>query len=82
MKLVVNVTEEDIKNGKKCPLSCPITLALSRITKEKWWTGLNECGIVGQEKCWSLPKAARSFVQSFDERDGENKVKPFTFELE
>jgi hypothetical protein len=84
MKLVVEVTEEDIILGKrKRSCECPISKALKRSTGFDWGVGINTALYFGPEfsknSFIELPKEARDFISKFDQ---EKPVKPFKFEIE
>lgn len=82
----IEVTQEDIDSGeRRCEGGCPIAMAVSRafgfcrvVVKT-----LN-CCVWAENRTslplyFSLPMAARQFIQNFDNGEG---VDPFTFDLE
>jgi hypothetical protein len=81
-RIRVVVTADDIERGKRCDLwSCPIALALFRVTGAKWEVGDHSASEIGRvrETEVELPDAAASFVRDYD--NGEFP-EPFEFELE
>jgi hypothetical protein len=80
---LIDVTSDDIKNGKvnSCVL-CPIALACTRAFGCDYFvTGLDAqpmCKIDGMRTC-GLPRSARRFIQKFDLG---HDVWPFRFYLE
>lgn len=90
--MIVNITEEDIRNGvaQSC-YQCPVALASARtFNVQLAWVSYrkvfvpNEDGSVawgldGQRAdCYELPKEAIDFIIQFDDR---KEMKPFSFEL-
>lgn len=78
----IQVTQEDITNGKKdhC-IQCPIALAMIRTTGKIWEVYNTCCGRLENEFYIEhrLPQEAQVFIEAFD--DGDD-VSPFEFELE
>lgn len=80
MRIVVNVTEEDIKNGKRCaPDSCPISLAIKRTIGEGTIVKTGRAWITVNGKDFYHSKKTMDFVRNFDR---EKLVTPFKFQLE
>jgi hypothetical protein len=85
MKIKIEVTEDDILNGKKgSGCFCPIARAVKRklipatyvrVTKHDLVTDYSEIFPASA----SLPNTAQSFIQAFD---AGHKVEPFDFEIE
>lgn len=74
--LTVDVTAEDIKQGKAhTPDFCPIALAFKRVAMTpNVMVGNTNAVIAGT--CFTLPKSASDFVFAFDSKCF---VEPFTF---
>lgn len=79
MKVIINVTANDIKYGKpRMTTSCPIARAVKRRTIGNFYS-------VGADTCWInediifLPSEARDFIVKFDRG---REVKPFKFTLD
>lgn len=77
MKIRIDVTDEDIRLGKRfSETSCPIARAARR-------AGIKDplvvMGIYSDGKHYCLPLAAQDFVHDFDHG---NPVDPFSFEIE
>lgn len=80
MLKTINVTQEDINNGKPGePSYCPIALAAQRVIPERVRvrTRIMNIGKYG-ETVVSLPIVAVEFVEDFD---AHCKVQPFSFEI-
>ena len=81
--MIINVTQEDINNGKISEArKCPITLAANRIFGDNHVitgiTGILYNIVNNKTECYLLPQEAREFIQNFD---SEFPVKPFMFEI-
>lgn len=79
----VQVTADDIKNGKRNTGSaCPISLACQRVFKKPVWAYPSEIYVEeeedGKETVYDTPEACAIFMHLFDE--GCN-VESFEFEL-
>ena len=77
----INVTEDDIKNGKpKESMHCPVAIACHRAAPDHNFSILHdeievdESGVIAE-----CPWSVFDFVEAFD---SGRKVQPFTFELE
>lgn len=78
-KVVINVTNEDLKKGKiRDPLFCPVALAARREGIENASVGLYYLTILDQPRSYLLPDEVVKFIAAYDR--GE-KVAPFSFEL-
>ena len=85
-KLIVNVTNEDIRTGRKeCVSACPVAKAIRRagIERPKVFGSILEYGRAyrqpgSMKKEATLPKIASRFVRAFDLGQ---QVRPFRFEL-
>lgn len=76
----IEVTEDDIKNGKKNNLeNCPIFLVLKRMNLKNLYVTANYIGLMDStgDKI-SLPESATRFIYDFD--NGKD-VKNFEFEI-
>ena len=90
MSIEVNVTQEDIDNGKRESCTrCPVALALTRagwkgvgVSADYAWQSkgrLNDQCTLNDDDFFKMPAEAQAFVFNFD----HNKpVKPLTFFLE
>lgn len=78
MKHTIEVTQEDIHKDKRveCYL-CPVALAMKRTFGRKW--GISQTFFASGDIVVDCPIEAKGFIFAFD---CEQKVKPFTFELE
>ena len=80
MKVKVEVTAKDIKNGRRCdPNACPIALAAKRATKGRIIRALDNFFRLNDES--TLPhslKRVAKFIQNFD---SSKPVKPFSFTI-
>jgi hypothetical protein len=84
MKLVIDVTQEDIDHAKEC--FCPVEHAFHRILGNhetvvgpadlNFYTPLRWYGPTGQIP---LPPIAQEFIKRYDE---QRPVEPFTFEVD
>jgi hypothetical protein len=81
MKVTINVTEEDIKQGEKQHCSrCPVALALRRVAK-------GEPAVIGYSIIFSkdieieTPDDVVEWIMDFDDDDGCD-VSPFSFEMD
>lgn len=85
MPRVVNVTEEDIRDGARLDTECcPVALALER-QFGLGWVYVDELkidGVVGNDGpefgCYLNPPEVVEFIDAFD---NERPVKPFSFTL-
>ena len=78
MELIVDVTSQDIKRGKRKYISCcPIALALKRSLPGKRIAVGSDITFIGDGLA-TLPKQARTFIERFDNSES---VKPFKFKL-
>lgn len=78
MKKLIEVTEEDIKNGVRSIVdSCPIALAAHRQFKSKVIVTGPTIRLGGA--LVALPMEARVFIRNFDDRC---PVQPFSFEID
>jgi hypothetical protein len=80
--MLIQVTQEDIKNGKRCHgCYCPVALAVTRVVPQAdkvirvETTGLQ---LTPHAKWLQLPESARTFIRDFDTKQ---PVAPFEFEL-
>jgi len=96
--MIVEVTDEDIKNGKpKKADCCPIALALRRATGKDWFVFNSPVfGVSGFVSYWvarkiiasgdtrwlHLPEHAGQFAERFDAECGLYTAVPFSFELD
>lgn len=79
MKVVVDVTADDIKAGASNDCTgCPIALALARACKASPWADRRQIFAKGVGVA-STPLIARRFMDAFD---AGADVEPFTFTLE
>jgi len=79
-KIIIKVTKEDITKGvEKGTTTCPIALAVKRISPFvlRYVLGIDIWDTEGNR--YSMPLKAQNFIINFDA--GE-KVKPFNFKLE
>lgn len=79
----IEVTEEDIKNGKRfSPGECPIALAIQRATGKRATVGTIYATTWEGDvpKIYNLPQTAIVFIRNFDSKT--RVVSPFEFELE
>lgn len=76
--VVIDVTEEDIRNGKFSNFHCPIALAGTRALGRLCAVGLTTLWVYKTGQSGYLPIEARDFVDAFD---GHRNVQPFSFEL-
>jgi len=80
MILTIDVTEEDIKNGRKNCWGCPIALAANRATKcERGHVQVLSKNICLYREWWYLEEDAIQFIYDFDMGF---TVKPFSFSME
>ena len=80
MKLTVNVTQEDIDNGRRRTCSgCPVALAISRAWGKRITVGPNDFG--ASHESIPLPREAMHFVELFD-RGHAKTLLPFSFVVE
>lgn len=80
MKLHVEVTEDDIRQGERGVCSyCPIALAVKRCAATDDVTVPWPYCSVGDYEAW-LPPVARRFIADFDR--GVSAVEPIAFDLE
>lgn len=83
MKTTIHITKKDIKEGMPSGVhSCPIALAVKRVTKAKY-VAVADCQVgvsYNGKKCTvsDLPVKANKFIIAFDRN---KKVKPFSFIL-
>lgn len=83
MQLTIEVTEEDIREGKRCDCDeCPVALAWSRAAGCQWDVGTKSAGPT-DTGAWAhrvpLPPVAATFVRMFDD---DLYVKPFSFTVD
>lgn len=83
MKVKIEVTKEDIKNGTPQDAGkCPIALAAKRKVKNMGWVIADRLYIdgypEGEEKFIDMPKKCEAFIDKFDM---VKPVKPFSFTL-
>jgi hypothetical protein len=63
----VEVTQSDIDHGtRQSNTSCPIAIALERITGERWSVGQSHCRSIRASHYEYLPYDAQQFVRRFD----------------
>ena len=81
MKVTVEVTKEDIASGKKCSArACPLASAMGRSLGYPVYVSQSGWGDLGGErKLSAVPEVCIQFISRFD---ADEKVKPFSFELE
>lgn len=79
MRLHVEVTEDDIKQGEagSC-LNCPIALALQRHSPNTDIVVQGDWCVFGDREA-DLPPAAQAFIAAFDDGD---PVESFAFDLD
>lgn len=79
--LTIEVTEQDIEEGRRrCNWTCPICLALWRITGTKWVVDNDTCfPITRRNEFIPLPPEAVAFAREFD---ATGCGKPFSFPLD
>jgi hypothetical protein len=82
--MLIKVTEQDIKNGRKAELrKCPIALVIARELGCNQ-NGTNSvrvgatCAFLGIGPLWRLPEVARKFIRAFDRGQ---PVSPIEFEM-
>ena len=88
MKVRIDVTQDDIKNGESAePCSCPIALAINRrfpLLAGGAYVDVDavQLGIIGPSV--DLPKEARDFIADIDVLLGCDKddLLPFNFDLD
>jgi hypothetical protein len=83
MKVHIEVTEQDIKDGKPCTISsCPIARALRRTLPKSvaqvGGDGITMNGVFGRRSI-TTPAKILAFVESFD---NGYPVKPFSFNID
>ncbi len=79
MVRTIEVTQEDIENGKRHSCDkCPIALAVQRTFKERWIVSATFAAPYQRPGVADLPNEAMSFVVAFD---ADTNVFPFAFEL-
>ncbi len=78
----IEVTAEDIKNGKmREPHACPIALALRRHTGTDYGVGLNT--ITGPWDSYiMMPLLAKAFVRAYDSAYSRFLARPFSFDID
>lgn len=93
MKLVINVTQEDIEKGERGECArCPVARALQRATgdpiadvipgEHRGLSARFHATSVTPAKRHPLPDAVVDWIGKYDGAVGDEPVKPFTFELE
>lgn len=85
MLVTINVTQQDIDNGKTCVSSdCPVAWALNRVLKTGHWSQIGNPSFT----IWTnnevvhqayLPSPVGDFIRRFD---SFLDIDPFTFQLE
>lgn len=80
----IQVTREDIENGKRCSATqCPAALALMRALKlDRIIVRLDSIATPSGGRMWRFdtPPVLRDFIHAFD--DGDGTAKPIEFELD
>ena len=81
MKLTINVTTADIRNGirEDCD-TCPIAIATKRTIGNITRVMVNKYSVLIGRNSYALPLEARDFVRRFDL--GYYKLKSFSFDIE
>ena len=81
MKFTIDVTQEDINDGKqKSYWKCPIALALKRKTGKDYFVSyMVSLSNDIESKLVPIPPLAADFIRAFD---AGRPVHPFTFEIE
>ena len=84
MKYQIEVTQDDINNGKPHTCSsCPVALAISRTTNYKAEVGLYIITLFNSKgfsyRSIKIPADIRQFIKAFD---SYMPVSPFSFELD
>ena len=79
MKIEVDVTQEDINNGRKfnC-IMCPVALAIKRAIRNPKVSVFSILARIDTED-YFFPKKVQNFIQNFD---GSILVEPIKFELD
>jgi len=87
--MIIDVTQEDISNSRKLipklegaprGSSCPVALALKRITKHEWLVGVHNAypGLVEENSGIRLPSHVQEFIIQFD---SNLTAEPISFEF-
>lgn len=77
----IQVTSDDIKNGNRTFITCPVSLALNRETKKECIVDRHTIAIYDKYlnvASYCSPKSVFDFIRDFD--DGL-EVQPFEFDL-
>ena len=87
MKLTIEITEDDIKRGKRCSLRrCPISLAVKRAYGGYCRVRVYNHAIIINKEGKSFraknPKIVKDFITNFDRRQRKIPPKPFSFEAD
>lgn len=77
--IIIEVTEEDIKSGRRHSYSkCPIALAIRRAFARDYGVAVGVGSFCVGIDVWKLSRRAQNFIQNFDEGC---PVKPFSFRI-
>lgn len=79
----ISVTKEDIENGGRDNIStCPVALAVRRVTKKRFQVGSTEIYPPLSERHFPQPIRISDQVAEFIKRfDAKKRVQPFTFRI-
>jgi hypothetical protein len=79
-KHTINVTQEDIDQGKRTsPTQCAVALAMRRETGNEWVVGEYDMDNFQTNIGVRLPEEARTFIKDFDYG---RPVEPFSFTVD